>query len=66
MEREDQENSSATMNSLEGSYLTAPDTGKSEEVNEKPAWIMNLIQSGSNTEPAHQEVTTNKVMDVTQ
>ena len=54
------------MNSLEGSYLTAPDTGKSEEVNDKPAWIMNLIQSGSNTEPAHQEVTTNKGMDVTQ
>ena len=54
------------MNSLEGSYVGAPDAGKSEEVNDKPGWIMNLIQSGSNTEPAYQEVITKKGMDTTQ
>ena len=55
------------MNSLEGSsYLPAPSTGKSEEVCEKPAWIMNLIQSGSNTEPVHKEVATNEGHDITQ
>ena len=60
--KEDQENFSVAMNSLDGSFTFAPSSEKSETTTGKPSWIMNLIESGPSIDPAHQEVIAKNAM----